>query len=333
MELSIIIPVYNMEKYLEECLNSIFSNKNTDGEYEVICINDGSTDSSLDILNTLLEKYKDRLKVINIENAGVSNARNIGIKEAKGKYITFVDSDDWVSEDFIENIFKSITNNPECELFIFNTIFAGKREYIHKEYIQDTIYNTENHACCKVFKSNIVKENNILFPINIKLGEDMVFTFKYIFYIEKYIHINSPIYYYRCNREGSTMTSEISSVYKQIFIACDELYNYCINKNLISNVKDELEYLFIKNIIIRNTPKIVKSNKSIKGIINEVDEEINYMNSKFINWQNNKYIKQDADKYCSGKLGKYYKDVLYNLRIKKYIKVLYYVTKGKLIGG
>lgn len=333
MDISIIIPVYNMEKYLEKCLNSIFNNKIENIELEVICVNDGSMDSSLDILNAFLNNYPDLLKVITIENSGVSNARNIGIKAAKGEYITFIDSDDWVSEDFIEKIHNAIKDNPESELFIFDTIFAGQKEEIHEEHISDTIYNTENHACCKVFKKNIVEKNNILFPVNIKLGEDMVFTFKYIFSINNYLYINEAIYYYRYSREGSTMTSQINNVYKQIFDACDELYKYCIDKNLIHKINEELEYLFIKNIIIRNTPKIIKSNKNIKSIMKEINEEINYMNEKFENWQENKYLKRDADKYCSKKIGKEYINVLVNLKMKKYLNVIYYFCKGKLIGG
>ncbi|NLM05238.1 MAG: glycosyltransferase [Clostridiales bacterium] len=334
MKLSIIIPIYNMEKYLEECIESIFNNKKINYDFEVICINDGSTDSSLEILENYKEKYSvDKLKIISIKNSGVSAARNIGIKEARGEYITFIDSDDWISDDFLESTFTAIDENQDSELYIFNTDFVGKKTINHKEKISDTVFNTENHACAKIFKRDIIEKNDIEFPVHLKLAEDMVFTFKYIFMISKIKYIDKSIYCYRCNREGSTMTTQVSRFYNQIFYACDELYNYSIEKKKFSDFKEELEYLFIKNILIRNTPKIIKSNRNIKVIYKEIKEEILYINKRFPNWQDNKYIKQDADGYCNEKLGKYYREVLVNLKRGKYIQVIWYFCKGKLKGG
>ena len=93
MKLSIIIPVYNMEKYIEKCLGSIFTNRNIDKEFEVICIDDGSKDASVKKIYEFKEKYYDKLTVISIRNSGVSNARNIGLENSGGEYVTFVDSD------------------------------------------------------------------------------------------------------------------------------------------------------------------------------------------------------------------------------------------------
>lgn len=331
MKLSIIIPVYNMEKYIEKCLGSIFTNRNIDKEFEVICIDDGSKDASVKKIYEFKEKYYDKLTVISIRNSGVSNARNIGLENSGGEYVTFVDSDDWVSEDYLDIIFKSIEENGESDLFIFNTVFYGTEEKVKKERVTDTIYNTENHVCCKVFKNKLIKENKLKFPVEIKLAEDMVFTFKYIYLIDSYTYVDKSIYFYRCDREGSTMTSEINSVYKQIFYACDELYKYYKEMNINFAKIQELEYLFIKNIIIRNTPKIIKGNKKIKNIINEIEEEIEYIEEKFPDWINNKYIRNNADKYCSEKLGDDYKKVLLNFRNKKYLKVMFYFIKGKLL--
>lgn len=331
MKLSIIIPVYNMQKYIDKCLNSIlYGNENKN--IEIICIDDGSKDNSLMILKNYEKKY-NIVKVISIENAGVSNARNIGLENAKGEYITFVDSDDWVSEDFIDSILKAIYENGESDLIIFNTIFYDEKEIIKKEKLKDTIYNTENHVCCKVFKNNIIKNNKLNFPVDIKLAEDMVFTFKYIYLINNYIYIDKDIYFYRCKREGSTMTSEINFIYKQIFIACDELYKYYKEANVNNKKIQELEYLFIKNIIIRNTYKIIKSTNKITKIVNEIQEELKYIEKKFPNWINNKYIINDADKYCSEKLGKHYYKVILNFKKKKYLKVIFYFIKGKILRG
>ena len=104
VKISIIIPVYNTENYLSECLDSVINQ--TLNEIEVICINDASTDSSLDILDDY-SKYSDKIKIINCsENKGQGNARNIGITQAKGKYILFLDSDDWLELNACEELFK-----------------------------------------------------------------------------------------------------------------------------------------------------------------------------------------------------------------------------------
>lgn len=108
---SIIVPLYNSEKYLDECLNSIF--KQTNQDFEIICVNDGSTDKSLDILN----KYKEDITIINQENMGLSVARNNGVKKAKGKYIIFIDSDDYIEPKLLEKIDGVSKNNPDLVRF------------------------------------------------------------------------------------------------------------------------------------------------------------------------------------------------------------------------
>ncbi len=108
---SIIVPVYNSEKYLDDCLKSIFNQTNQD--YEIICINDGSTDKSLDILN----KYKDEIIIINQTNMGLSVARNNGVKKASGKYLLFVDSDDVIENKLLEKIDIVSKNNPDLIRF------------------------------------------------------------------------------------------------------------------------------------------------------------------------------------------------------------------------
>lgn len=108
IKISVIIPVYNVEMYLEQCVNSVMNQ--TLDDIEIICVNDGSTDNSLHILKELATKDK-RLKIINQENLGLSEARNRGIKEAIGKYISFIDSDDWIDVDFLEKLYSAAEEN------------------------------------------------------------------------------------------------------------------------------------------------------------------------------------------------------------------------------
>ena len=114
VEVSIVVPIYNVEKYLQRCLESLINQ--TFSNIEIIALNNGSTDKSLDILKYYAYQDK-RLLVINNENIGVSKARNIGIKKAKGKYIVFVDSDDWIDANMIEALHEAIIDN-NCDLAI-----------------------------------------------------------------------------------------------------------------------------------------------------------------------------------------------------------------------
>lgn len=107
-EVSIIVPVYNVASYLAKCLDSCINQNFTD--MEIVCVNDGSTDSSVEILQAY-SKFDSRIKIINKKNGGLSSARNAGIAEACGKYIMFVDSDDWISSDAVGKLYKNVEDN------------------------------------------------------------------------------------------------------------------------------------------------------------------------------------------------------------------------------
>ena len=130
-KVSVIVPVYNVEKYLERCIESLINQ--TFDDIEIIALNNGSTDKSLDILNYYAHKDK-RIRVINNKNIGVSKSRNIGIEEAKGEYIVFVDSDDWIDSNMIYILYDTISDN-NCDLVMCTYI----REF-------------SNHSKEKVFK-------------------------------------------------------------------------------------------------------------------------------------------------------------------------------------
>lgn len=329
MDLSIIVPIYNMELYLEKCLSTLVNQKNNRYSYEIICVNDGSTDNSQEILNNYNNKHKDRIKIINTENFGVSNARNIGIENSIGKYITFVDSDDWVSEDFVRLSVESIEEN-NVDLVVFDSIYSGDKEFYHNENISFTIFNTENHACGKVFKKDLIDKYEIKFPVGITIGEDLTFTFSYICTIKDYKHIPLGVYYYRQDREGSAMTSSIKNKYNEVNDACMLLYNFSKKNFLLEEKYKEIEYIFIKNIIIRNTMKILKNNRSLVKIYKEIKEQISFVEEIFKNWRNNYYVVNNADLYLSSKLGSNYLQVLNNIE-RNIVRAVFYFIVGKFI--
>lgn len=205
MELSIIIPIYNAEKFLEQCLNSVKNIKNID--FECLMVDDGSTDRSKDIC----EKYvNERFKYIFKENSGVSSTRNYGIKKAQGKYIIFLDADDYLNDDIEEILIDAINSKSDFVIFDYKIDLDGKE--IHKRYIkqkedllEDVIYKmystSELNTCWgKLFKSNIIKGNGLKFYEDIKIGEDKIFVMEYINFIKQPIYFSCEILTYRINK-------------------------------------------------------------------------------------------------------------------------------------
>lgn len=188
--LSIIIPAYNSAKYINRCLDSIFSQEN-ELDIEVICVNDGSSDDTL----SLLKKYQirePRLKVFDQPNSGASAARNAGISLANGEWIMFVDSDDYVSRSFGPLVTEAIKNSVD---FAVSGLYRISRSDIQNctrlrkavfksEEMYNIVLRTDTLSlgspCCKIFKTEIVRQYGILFHTDLKLFEDAVFVYNYL---------------------------------------------------------------------------------------------------------------------------------------------------------
>lgn len=175
-KVSVIVPIYNSSKFLDRCIDSILNQ--TYNNTEVILINDGSTDDSLEKINIYQTKYS-QIKVFSKENGGSASARNYGLEKASGEYILFVDSDDSIDNDYIENLILNIDDN-DC-------IVCGYKRYNNKKLLYKkkpknthfSIYKF-NATCCKLYKTKLLKDNNIKFPLNYKIGEDIYFTIQVI---------------------------------------------------------------------------------------------------------------------------------------------------------
>lgn len=167
--ISIIIPVYNAEKYLRRCIESVLSQSFTD--FELILVDDGSKDSSPQICDEYVAK-DDRVRVIHKENGGVSAARNDGLDIAKGEYVTFIDSDDWVKKEYLQGFYDkhsfdfvigSFVNEPSGKIRKINEcIFIGNKlkDYIKKSYLSN------GYPWGKLYNNKIIKNNNIRFKKN-----------------------------------------------------------------------------------------------------------------------------------------------------------------------
>lgn len=238
MELSIIVPIYNVELYLEECLKSLYKIK--DLRYEVILVNDGSKDESWRIIEKFKERYPEKTVVINKENGGLSSARNAGLKVAKGKYVSFIDSDDFIDtvefEKFVVEGIKSrvdiVVGNMRYYLpgKIGEPLFRSKRvkelgivdgiEFFWSVFQAPKCYREE--VVDDIYKRSFLIKNNLFFNEEI-VHEDSEFTTLAYLKAKKIKYIDKAFYFYR-QREGSIMNKVSEKSMSSLEKICERLF-------------------------------------------------------------------------------------------------------------
>jgi len=223
VQVSVIVPVYNSAQYLSECLESVLSQSFKN--FEVICINDGSYDNSLEILKQFQNK-DSRIKIIDQENQGVSTARNAGLKIAQGKYVGFVDSDDTIEKDFFGKLYDTAErNNADTVYSKISSIkvFPFKHEVlkggdITKELLPLFLREDGlNSVCSKIFLNRTVQNHQISFPVGIKHGEDAQFNIHFLVHANSISFLEYCGYHYR-EVDGSATRNIIKHDYLQRII-------------------------------------------------------------------------------------------------------------------
>ena len=296
-KVSIIIPCYNVEEYIEKCIKSVLNQ--TYENLEVILIDDGSTDNTNQvILKTTMNK--ENIKYITNKNAGVSNARNTGIKAATGDYIMFIDSDDYISSNMIKNMQKLMerynTDLVKCNI---------KKEYISRQktekvkpiyskvrYIQSSSFcntihkkilstETMNSACASIYKTKIIKENNLLFREDIHNGEDAIFFMNYIDNSKSIVYTPTAYYNYTIKNTGLTGTAlSMEKLWSSKLEFIKELrnkekkwklskYNY-VNKKII--------YIFISSIYRLYKKDLNTNDKYKKEFLLKMLDDLDFIN-------------------------------------------------------
>lgn len=251
--ISVVIPVYNVEKYLPQCIESVMNQ--TYKKLEIILIDDGSPDNCGKICDDYAQKDK-RIKIIHKENEGVSAARNNGIDIATGKYICFVDSDDYLVETYVEKLYKAISeNNADIAVCCF---YRKKGEQLHKKilYNEDMIITSKkiyDMLCCvdgsavlwnKIFDLEMIKKFNIFFSTELSLGEDLVFVVSYAKYVKKLAYISDILYVYVDSNSSICKTQTQRSFFKNYDMISSKL------SEIIKNIDDPC---FINSIKARKT--------------------------------------------------------------------------------
>lgn len=247
--ISIIIPIYNAERYLKECLESI--RRQTYLNYEVLLIDDGSTDGSSRICNEFATN-NPHFHYFHRGKEGVSSARNYGLDKAKGEWICFIDADDWVSTDYLQIL---SSQQPQADITFFGANVMrpdGKREtLVHsciyaddREGIEEVIYTLKcgqlgdvfGWTWDKMFRTDIIQKHNVRFPENIGFREDEIFTLEYCRYITSIRIIDQAPYYYRVTTDGLTGKGIQTSDLFPSSIRLEESLDYYSNPKLKEHI-------------------------------------------------------------------------------------------------
>lgn len=245
--ITVIVPVYNVEKYLERCIESIINQ--TYKNLEIILVDDGSTDNSGNICDEYAKK-DERIKVIHKENGGQATARNMALDIAKGNYIAFADSDDWVDTSIYEKLYNALISNEAniCVCARYNVYNDGKKETVFvgseskvlssEEAIKKilTYDNMDVASCDKLYDASVLKDNQ--FPVGY-ICEDIPFVFNAVINAKKVIYINEPLYFY-LQRSGSTSKSDFSEKSKGLEIYHTQVAEFV--KNTYPTLKKEADF-------------------------------------------------------------------------------------------
>lgn len=294
--LSIIIPIYNSQKYLEECLNSVI-NQNLKN-VEIILVNDGSSDKSGQIAREYQENTENII-LIEQKNQGVSSARNKGILNARGKYIMFIDSDDYISLDALSKIKNLLKYNQEYDLIMFGLISGTKAQKLYlsingflnqeitnlKQLIPKLIYHELlNSPVNKIYNREIIINNNIFFDMSLDIAEDLLFNTQYISKINNFYCLSTCLYTYRVDAEGSLTKRFREDKYEQLIY----VNNY--SREILKNIKTQsliksLNYIRFKNIhSCLVSLEVIDAEDRIKQLTNIVKREKAFFKS--LNFKN-----------------------------------------------
>lgn len=273
---SIIIPAYNVDNYLEECVRSLLCQ--TYKNYEVIIIDDGSTDNTYTVGKCLTAENAN-VKLFHQENQGVSIARNAGIQKANGEFVVFVDADDIVSPQYIETL---IVCAKKSDMGMVG--FTSEREKIATKLSMNTVdicasnmiegilrgTNYDGYLWNKIFQKKIIKNNNLIFQKNIVVWEDLLFVLQYLKNCSTITVSNEKLYYYR-NREGSAVNTNRLDKYLSKYKVMEEIKKQ--DFNCTEQSKKKTSFLYFETMFSYLNQILIRENRpnELAEILSKVD--------------------------------------------------------------
>ena len=309
MKVSVIVPVWNTEKYLRKCLDSLV-NQDFD-DYEIVVVNDESPDNSEQIIQEYVNKYKN-VRALSKKNGGLSSARNYGIKYAKGDYLTFVDSDDYVDRNFLKELYGAITRDKSdiavCE---FSYLFEdGKTIWSHSnlKYTDDSLKKyllTPPMAPIRMVKKDLFK--NLKFKEGIYY-EDLELCPKLVKYAKKVSFIDLSLYYYLMRDSSIMHQKTFNKKLEDIYLVLDSNY-----EALYKDYPEEIEYMYIIHYLRSASLRFLDYKEGRR----EINKIVKIIKDKFPNWKNNIYFKKSGKKIKIISYLSYYKQITLLKIIKK----------------
>lgn len=281
---SIIVPVYNVEKYIKKCLDSIESQ--TYKDYEVIVVNDGTKDNSMDIVNNY------NVKILNQKNKGLSEARNEGVKKAKGDYILFLDSDDYIEKDLLKELNKSLTNNPDLVRFQIREVYEDntKKDYNEQPFTnKDGVeafsmlckYHFVENAWAYLYKKDFYLKNKFSFKKG-AIHEDFGLV-PLVIMKAKIVNSISYIGYNYLQRENSIMNEKNYEKTKKKVSDMFDHYDYLIKEINKTELESKIYKSFISNSLILKVCELKKDDyKKSKKKLKEKKVYDNLLTNTFI---------------------------------------------------
>ena len=289
IKVSIIVPFYNVENYIEKCLQSLVNQ--TLEDIEILLVNDGSQDSSETIAKQLVEKYPNKIIYLEKENGGLSDARNYAIPYAKGEYIAFLDSDDYVETNMYEEMYHKAKQEDldyvECDFlweYPDKTLESKGKQYSNKK---EMFLYTRVVAWNKLIKREIVQDNHLEFPKGYRY-EDVEFFYKLLPFIHHYGIVQKPFIHY-VQRENSISNVQNTRT-KEVIDVLGHVITYYKTNNLFEEYKEEIEYTYARYILCSSMLRMVmiEDKKERKEIIQFAWKSLN---TQFPNWKKNLYLK------------------------------------------
>lgn len=288
-KVSVIVPIYNVEKYLEKCINSLLSQ--TLEDIQIILVNDGSKDNSGNIAKEYEKNNNDRVIYVEKENGGLSDARNYGLKYATGDFIAFLDSDDYIEKNAYEEMYnKAIEENAdyvECDfIWEFPNKIRVDKQYPYKNK-KEMLSFVRVVAWNKLIKRQLIIDNNLEFPKGLRY-EDIEFTYKLIPFVNKFAYVDKPFIHY-VQREGSIANVQNERT-AEIFTVLDNVIEFYKENNIYDEYRDELEYNYARYLLCSSLKRMCKiKDKTIREKL--LTESWERLNSNFPNWKENVILK------------------------------------------
>ena len=297
MRFSIIVPVYNVEEYLQQCIDSILANDCSD--CEILLVDDGSTDNvSPRLCDENAARHPDLIRVIHQENKGPGGARNTGLEAARGEYVFFVDSDDTIAPNALKRLSEEVERT-HADIYTFHMAShdgTGSKTFMKVSICEGSVIRLEDHPeallsipaiWARIWRRDLFTHMNIRFPDRVWIGEDLRTTTKLLASASTIAMLSDTLYFYLV-RPGSIMQSRNVMRNKDMIASIDATVKWFKEEDMYDSYQNELCYLAVDHLLLATTVRVVKTNLH-SPLTRDI---LDYVQTMFPDYRKNPYVKQ-----------------------------------------